>query len=189
MNQTTMLLLIAAAVIVLLLIVAGVASRRRQSEELHKQFGPEYDRTVDQYGGDKSKAEQELAARDKRVEAFDIHDLRPEQRQRFQDEWRSTQAEFVDKPDMAVERADKLIQEVMRARGYPVGDFDQRAADLSVNYPNVVTNYQEAHAIALKEQKGQASTEDLRQAMVHYRALFEDLLNRSESDQQLKEAA
>ncbi len=183
--DTNTLLLIALAVIVVIVAVAAIiaGNRKRRSEELHDRFGPVYDHTVQEFGGDKERAEQELAAREKRVEAFDIHPLNPKERDRFQEQWRSTQAEFVDAPDRAIADADRLIQQVMQAEGYPVGDFDQRAADISVDHPNVVMHYRAAHDLALKNEKGKATTEDLRQAMVHYRALFENLLQVNEAEQ------
>ncbi len=175
MDTNTLLIIIVALLVVVVLAVALMASRRRHTEELKDRFGPEYDRTVQEYG-DKKKAEEDLNSRAKRVEAFNLRNLQPGERERFAEEWRQTQAEFVDDPDKAIKHADKLVQQVMQARGYPVGDFEQRAADISVDHPNVVNHYRTAHDIAVKESQGKASTEDLRQAMVHYRALFEDLL-------------
>ena len=142
---------------------------------LRKQFGPEYKHAVDQYG-DQRKAEAELAARDERIRKLEIRDLTLEEQNRFSDAWKKTQRRFVDEPSRAVGDADGLVKEVMRLRGYPVGDFDQRSADISVNYPNVVTNYRAAHDIAARNKSGEATTEDLRQAMVCYRSLFEELL-------------
>ncbi len=197
--DTNMLLLIALAVLVVIVAISAavIGNRKRRSEELHERFGPVYDRTVQEFGGDKQRAEEELSAREKRVEAFDIHPLNSKERNRFQEEWRSTQARFVDAPDRAVADADRLIQQVMQAEGYPVGDFEQRAADISVDHPNVVTNYRAAHELALKNEKGKATTEDLRQAMVHYRALFENLLQsdgnaqdeKDQQDQEMRRAA
>ncbi len=175
MDTNTLLIIIVALLVVVVVAVALMASRRRHTEELKDRFGPEYDHAVEQYGNQK-KAEEELGARAKRVEAFDLHNLQPGERDRFAEEWRQTQAEFVDDPDKAIAHADKLVKQVMQARGYPVGDFEQRAADISVDHPNVVNHYRTAHDIAIKQSQGKANTEDLRQAMVHYRALFEDLL-------------
>ncbi len=175
MDTNTLLLIAVAVLVVVVLAVAYVGTRRRQSEELKEKFGPEYDKAVEKYG-DPHKAEAELQAREKRVEAFNIHGLQPREREHFAEQWRTTQAEFVDNPDKAIADADRLVKQVMSARGYPVGDFEQRAADVSVDHPNVVSHYRTAHDIALKQEKGKATTEDLRQAMVHYRALFEDLL-------------
>ncbi len=175
MDTNTLLIIVVALLVVVVAAVAVVTSRRRRSEELKERFGPEYDHAVQEYG-DPHKAEQELNARAKRVEAFNLRALAPGERERFSEEWRTTQAEFVDDPDKAIQHADRLVKQVMQARGYPVGDFEQRAADISVDHPNVVNHYRTAHDIAIKESQGKASTEDLRQAMVHYRALFEDLL-------------
>ena len=169
------------ALIILAVVVAGIAVgaflfvRRLRSENLRKQFGPEYKRAVDQYG-DQRKAEAALAAREERVRKLEIRGLTTEEQHRFEDAWKRTQARFVDEPSAAVGEADGLVKELMQARGYPVGDFEQRAADVSVDHPNVVTNYRAAHDIATRNKSGKATTEDLRQAMVHYRSLFEELL-------------
>jgi hypothetical protein len=164
--------------VVAVVIVGAVAwylGQRRRSQRLQERFGPEYERTVESTGK-RSDAEAELEARQERVEALDIRPLSPEDRDRFRERWRVVQATFVDDPASAVADADKLIGEVMRARGYPVGDFEQRAADVSVDHPHVVDHYRTAHQIALRQRTGEADTEQLRQAMVHYRALFADLL-------------
>jgi len=166
-------------VIVLLVVVGAVAwvlMQRKRSEELRERFGPEYERTVDQLGGSR-QAEAELAAREKRVKTFDIRPLSGQEHQRFSQAWRATQSHFVDEPGAAIKQADRLVSDLMRERGYPIGDFDQRAADISVDHPTVVENYRAARAIAIANERGEASTEQLRQAMVHYRALFEDLLD------------
>lgn len=175
MDTTTILIIVALIVVVLVIAAAVMASRRRRSEELKEKFGPEYDRAVDTYG-DTHEAEKKLEERQSRVESLDIHPLTAAERDRYSEQWKMTQAEFVDRPDQAIADADRLVQQVMQQRGYPLGDFEQRAADISVDHPIVVSNYRKAHEIALKQVNGQASTEDLRQAMVHYRALFEDLL-------------
>lgn len=167
------------AVIVILAILAWAISRKRQTDQLKEKYGPEYDYTVNKIG-DQRKAEAELEKREKRIEGLDIRDLSAEERDRFQKDWQSTQAQFVDDPKGAVERADGLIQEVMKERGFPVADFEQRAADISVLHPNVVPNYRQAHNIAQRSASGGASTEDLRQAMVYYRSLFEELLHQPE---------
>ena len=180
MDTTIVILLI----IVVVLVAGGLAwtlMQRRRSEELRERFGPEYDRTVSQLG-DQRQAEAELAARQKRVESFKLQPLAPADRGRFVEEWRATQARFVDEPAAAIQAADQLVAEAMRARGYPVGDFEQRAADISVDHPNVVENYRAARAIALANERGEASTENLRQAMVYYRALFQDLLETRERE-------
>src|SRR5206468_11604706 len=125
--------------------------------------------------------EAELAAREKRVRKLEIRGLEPGEQSRFAEAWQKTQARFVDEPSQAVRDADGLVKEVMQARGYPVGDFDQRAADVSVDHPNVVTHYRAAHDIVSRNNQGQATTEDLRQAMIHYRSLFEELLETTET--------
>ena len=165
--------------VVALIAVIGVAAwlylQKRRTEELRTSFGPEYDRAVREHE-DKSKAERVLEERKERVEQLHIRPLPDEDRERFAEHWRSVQAQFVDDPAGATREADRLVGEVMQARGYPVGDFEQRAADVSVNHPRVVQHYRAAHGIALRHERSEAGTEDLRQAMVHYRALFEDLL-------------
>jgi hypothetical protein len=164
--------------IVLIAIVAVVAwftSQQRRRAHLRQQFGPEYDHAVETYG-ERHEAEQALTARAERVATFHIRPLSPEQSTRYADAWRTVQTRFVDDPEHAIRDADKLCGDVMEARGYPVADFEQRAADVSVDHPRVVDNYRAAHAIALVAERGDASTEQLRQAMVHYRTLFEDLI-------------
>jgi hypothetical protein len=170
--------IVLAAIVVGLIVVAlviGALTRGRRHKELQSRFGPEYDRTVAEIGR-RGKAEKELQARARRVETFHIHALAPADRERFQQLWRTAQAHFVDSPLTAVAEADQLVAEVMRARGYPVADFEQRAADLSVDHPVFVDNYRRGHALAERAQQGKAGTEELRQAMVHYRMLFEELL-------------
>jgi FtsZ-interacting cell division protein ZipA len=176
-NTTT--LVIVAILIVLLAVVLFFLWQGRRTENLQKQFGPEYKRAVDQHG-DQRKAEAELVAREKRVRKLEIRALAPAEQSRFTEAWQETQARFVDEPSQAVRDADGLVKEVMQARGYPVGDFEQRAADVSVDHPNVVINYRAAHDIAARNNSGNATTEDLRQALVHYRSLFEDLLEPTE---------
>jgi hypothetical protein len=164
---------------VLLLTAAAVTwlvVGRRRSENLKLRFGTEYARAVKTAGSQRG-AEAELDSRTKRVEHLDIHPLSPGDHDRFAERWRSTQASFVDNPSGAVSSAETLVEEVMHARGYPVGDFDQRAADMSVDHPRFVENYREARDLAAANQKGAAKTEDLRRATVHFRALFEDLLD------------
>ena len=170
-----------AVVIVALVAAAWVIRQRRQSQQLHERFGPEYDRAVSQYHS-QDRAEAALQARQKRVEAMTIRPLMPEDRTRFAQAWRATQARFVDEPAAATAEADQLIADLMGVRGYPVRDFEQRADDISVNYPNVVENYRAAHAISLASTRGEASTEDLRTAMIHYRALFDELLETKATD-------
>lgn len=163
--------LVALAVVV----IAFVLTQKRRSDELHSKFGPEYERLVRMHG-DARHAESELSERLDRVQHLHIKPLDEAHRHQFADAWRADQARFVDDPKAAVVEADRLVADLMQFRGYPVGDFEQRAADVSVDHPHVVENYRIAHDIAVRQQRGDASTEDLRVAMVHYRALFEDLL-------------
>jgi hypothetical protein len=172
----------AAAIVGILVavIVVGVAAwyvamQRRRTQDLRTLYGPEYTRTVSQVG-DQRRAEDELVRRQERVDALEIRPLSAEQRGAFTQQWRNVQAMFVDDPRGAVTRADGLVEEVMKTRGYPVSDFDQRAADLSVHHGRVVENYRAAREIAIRHRRGMATTEDLRQAMVYYRELFQDLL-------------
>jgi hypothetical protein len=164
----------AATLLIAVAIIAWAVSRRR-TERLRAQFGPEYDRTVAQVGG-RSKAEARLTERSERVHKLAIRPLTSAERDRFADEWSRVQTHFVDAPAGAVAEADQLLGDVMATCGYPVGDFEQRAADISVDHPVVVQNYRAAHNIALRHASGQASTEELRRAMIHYRALFDDLV-------------
>jgi len=168
-----------AIIAVLAAIVVGLGvwiyMQRRQSTELRSSFGPEYDRALREHG-DRTKAEAELKARKERVSHLHIVPLPPADAARFSDEWRAVQARFVDNPQAAVSDADRLVNDLMQTRGYPVGDFEVRAADISVDHPRVLENYRAAHNIALENQRGTANTEDLRRALVHYRALFDELL-------------
>jgi hypothetical protein len=167
-------IVIVAAMLVVVAVIWAVMSRRRTAG-LRQTFGPEYDRTVKETDG-RRKAESELAARRERREELDIRPLTPAARSRYEDGWRQVQMAFVDDPSRALGDADEVVILVMRERGYPMDDFDQRASDLSVDHPDVVQNYRAAHGIAMANGQGRASTEDLRQAMVHYRSLFEELL-------------
>jgi hypothetical protein len=166
---------------VFLVILVGLAVavwiylQKRRSQQLRNRFGPEYDRVVEQ-SRDRRRAETELESREKRVERLHIRSLSANDLRRFTEGWRSVQGQFVDDPKGAVREADQLVGEVMNARGYPVGDFEQRAADISVDHPHIVENYRAAHGIAVRDQRGEVNTEDLRQALVYYRGLFEELL-------------
>jgi hypothetical protein len=173
MNTQLKLVLIigAAAVVAAVLFVIG----RRRTEELRRRFGPEYDRTVRE-ARTVGQGEAMLIERQQRVERFNIRPLSPEDARRFPQAWRDVQTRFVDDPKGAIVDADRLVAEVMHVRGYPVGDFEQRVADISVDHPNVVMNYRAARDIVRDHEGGHATTEDLRQAMVHFRALFTDLL-------------
>ena len=174
------ILLVAVLVIVAVVALLAWTMQRRRSDQLRQRFGPEYERTLES-AHDKRKAEADLRARQERVDALDIRPLDRATRDRYVDRWREVQAMFVDDPGNAVDQADTLIGEVMRARGYPVGDFEQRAADVSVNHPHVVDHYRTAHGIAVRRRTGDGATEELRQAFVHYRALFADLLEVSDA--------
>jgi hypothetical protein len=167
----------AVAVIVAIVVIAWLYGRRRRatSAGLRERFGPEYERAVQQHGSER-KAELKLADREKRVEKLNIRDLDATERERFSSEWQLVQSRFVDYPKGAVTEADELVSSLMKARGYPVADFDQRAADISVDHPRVVENYRSAHGIALRLGRGEATTEELRTAMIHYRSLFEELV-------------
>ena len=169
------LIAIIAAIVVLGAALTWVVLEGQRRKRLRARFGSEYDHTVQRSGG-RLRAESELEAREKRVKQYEIRPLAPETRTRFAEEWRLIQSRFVDKPTLAVAEADALVTEVMHARGYPMSDFEQRAADISVDHPHVVEHYRAARDIALRSERGDATTEELRQAMVHYRTLFEDLL-------------
>lgn len=177
MDPRLIWVLVAIAVIVIAAVV-WFDLRRRHSDALRARFGPEYNRTVAN-SGSLTQAEASLEARARRVEALHIRPLTPEDRTRYAAEWRRVQERFVDDPSGAVTEADRLVGEVMHARGYPVGDFERRVEDISVDHAGVVMNYRAARDIAEAHARGEASTEDLRQAMVHYRALFDDLLETS----------
>lgn len=174
-RNTAIILVVAIIVLAIGAYVAWTLWRRKQTDALRNRFGPEYDRAVARHGSPQV-AEKKLAERARRVEKLQIRDLDPGQRDRFAGEWRAVQAKFVDAPGGAVSEADVLVQRVMEARGYPVGNFEERAADLSVDHAGVVQNYRTARDIALRHRRGEATTEDLRKAFVSYRALFEDLL-------------
>ena len=179
--STIQLALIAALAVVLFTgIAAWLFLRKRRTEKLRTQFGgAEYARSVKE-DGSRRHAEAELQGRTERVEGLDIRPLAPGDRDRFVASWGRIQARFVDGPGGAVTEADQLLGDVMSTRGYPVGDFDQRAADISVDHPTVLQSYRTAHEIAVRQTKGTANTEDLRQAMIHYRTLFEELVGEPE---------
>jgi hypothetical protein len=173
MNQGTIAVIVVAAIIVVLA-VAWFATRRRRTEALRQRFGPEYERIAHQRGA--QQADTILAERERRVEKLHLRRLSADERERFISEWRGIQVHFVDDPAGAVTDADLLVGRLMEARGYPLGDFEQRAADISVDHPRVVENYRAAHEIALRHRRGEASTEDLRNSVIYYRTLFDDLL-------------
>jgi hypothetical protein len=175
---------IAIVVVVLLMLAASLAIlfsvRKRRTQQLRTQFGSsEYNRTVKE-GGNRRQAEAVLDQRSERVDSLNIRPLAPADRARFVESWARVQARFVDGPGGAVTEADQLLNDVMSTRGYPMSDFEQRVADISVNHPMVLDNYRSAHETALRQTRGQARTEDLRQAMIHYRTLFEELVNEPE---------
>jgi hypothetical protein len=175
---STTQLAIVIAIVVMIAVGIGIwlFTRKRRTKRLRAQFGGvEYTRAV-QEGGGRRKAEAALDKRADRVEGMHIRTLAAGDRARFVESWGRVQARFVDGPGGAVTDADKLLGDVMSTRGYPVSDFEQRAADISVDHPRVLENYRAAHETALRQTRGQASTEDLRQAMIHYRTLFEDLV-------------
>jgi hypothetical protein len=171
------LIAVAAVAILVIAVLARVYVRKRRSTtaDLRQKFGPEYERAVLAHGSER-QAEAKLADREKRVGQLNIRDLDPMERERFSKRWESVQSRFVDSPKGAVTEADDLVFSLMKTRGYPVSDFDQRAADISVVHPRVVENYRSAHEIALRVGKDAATTEDLRTAMIHYRSLFEELV-------------
>jgi hypothetical protein len=178
MQNETLLVLIAAAVVVIALVV-WAATRKRRTAKLVDRFGPEYERAVETLGS-KAKAEADLAARAKHRAKLTIRPLSPAEHERFAEAWHRTQESFVDDPSGAVAAADALVAEVMGARGYPMGEFETQAADISVDYPALVENYRAAHRLAAASARGEVDTEDLRRAMVHYRALFTELLEARE---------
>jgi hypothetical protein len=177
-------ILIAAIVVVAVVavIVAGSRSNRKRTEGLKQRFGPEYERTVAETG-DQSEAEKELAAREHMREKLTIVPLTAQSLGHHAQSWRAVQTAFVDDPTSAVGEADRLVTTVMSERGYPVDDFDRRAADISVDHPTVVENYRAAHGIYLSQEAGTVDTEAQRQAFVHYRALFDKLLETDESQE------
>jgi hypothetical protein len=170
--------LIAGVVVIVLIIVVVVGlyvrNRRNTTAGFRNRFGPEYDRAVLEHGSER-KAQEKLADRETRVENLKIRALTVAERGRFSADWQSVQSRFVDHPKGAVTEADELVSSLMQARGYPVADFDQRAADISVDHPRLVENYRSAHGVAVRIGRDQASTEDLRTAMIQYRNLFDEL--------------
>jgi FtsZ-interacting cell division protein ZipA len=176
MDQHQLTIIVASiAILIVVAIIGFLIVRKRRSQMLRQRFGPEYDRVVKKEG-DVHRGEDVLQFLTKRREKLQIRALSPSNRSDFASRWTTVQSQFVDDPKGAVSRADQLVNEVMQVRGYPIGDFDQRAADISVDHPVVVENYRAGHEIALRHNRGQASTEDLRKAMVHYRSLFDELL-------------
>lgn len=179
MDTTNITVIIIAVVVAFIIgaLLGTVFNRQRRTKRLQEKFGPEYERTLKEIGN-KRQAEHELEARLDHVKALKIRPLSAEEIDRYTNEWRATQAEFVDEPLTALQKADRIIREVMKARGYPVEDFEQRVADISVDYPELVSDYRGLHFIAVKEDDEKVNTEEMRQAMVHGRALFENLVSK-----------
>jgi len=180
--DTWVWIVIAVVAAIVLLAVLWSATRARRTRSLQDRFGREYGRTIE-HAGDKREAERELREREKRHEQLDLRPLAPEQRDRYIEQWEVTQGRFVDDPSGAVAEADRLVQRVMKDRGYPVDDFEQRVADISVEHPDLVEKYRTAHGVAQASERGQASTEDLRHSVRHYRALFVELLDVGDADE------
>jgi hypothetical protein len=172
--DTWVWIVIAAAAVVVIAVV-WAATRARRTRSLQGRFGGEYDRTIEHAGG-RREAERELTDRERRHEELDLRPLTPEARDRYVRDWQVTQSRFVDDPSGAVAEADALVQRVMKERGYPTDDFEQRAADISVEHPDLVEKYRTAHGVAQASERGDASTDDLRHSVRHYRSLFEELL-------------
>jgi FtsZ-interacting cell division protein ZipA len=175
MNTTYLIIGVVVILVIIGLILGAVSSRRQRTKRFQKKFGPEYDHTV-QSAGNEKKAQAELDQRQKHVDTLDIRPLSVSEREHYQAEWKAVQNKFIDQPGQATVEADHLIMEVMKVRAYPVSDFEQRAADISINYPDLVSNYRAARRIAISNERHQANTEELRQALVYYRSLFDELL-------------
>ena len=184
MNAIPLPWIIAGAAVIALLPIAAwlFFQKKKQSARLQQRFGPEYGRTLGELGG-RTKAESELKAREKRVEHLSITPLAPAEADRFSEAWNALQGRFVDNPKGVVVQADQLVRELMLKLGYPMGDFERRSADISVDHPAVVENYRAAQAIAARDERGEADTEELRKAVVHYRVLFDEMLDVREAKQ------
>ena len=185
-TNTTVIILAVIAAFVIGGLLGMAFNRRQRTKRLQEKFGPEYERTVRELG-DARQAEHELEARLDHVKNLNIRPLSAEETDRFTGEWQASQAEFVDEPLVALQKADRIIREVMKAKGYPVEDFEQRAADISVDYPDLVVDYRGLHLIAVKEDDEEVSTEEMRQAMVHGRALFENLVSKEAEIEEIDE--
>ena len=185
-TNTTVIILAVIVAFIIGALLGTLVTRQRRTKRLQEKFGPEYERTLNELG-DRRQAEQELEARLDHVKTLDIRPLSTEESERFTNVWRASQAEFVDEPLVALQKADRIIHEVMKAKGYPVEDFEQRVADISVEYPELVTDYRGLHLIAVKEDDEEVSTEEMCQAMVHGRALFENLVSRESRAAELDE--
>lgn len=180
MTQSTLIIVLAIA-FVAVAAIALLAYQRWNTRQLKSRFGAEYDRTVGTHDN-QVEAEAELREREKRAKQLQIRPVTPTDKARFVDSWRSIQARFVDDPGNAVTQADQLLGEVMTVRGYPIGGYEQRSADVSVDHPDMVQHYHAAHEVAVQREKGLANTEDLRTAMISYRAIFDDLVGDSGAD-------
>ena len=178
-TMSTSTLIGAIAVVIVVVVAIGLIIKAQRSKRLKNRFGPEYHRAVEETGS-ATRAESKLEKLERRVEGFKIRALSPADRTNFLEAWARIQARFVDDPRGAVTEADRLIQGIMSARGYPVSDFEQRAADISVDHPLVVEHYRAGHDISIRHKQGLTNTEDLRQAMIHYRTLFVELAGESE---------
>lgn len=181
MHSNLTIIVAIVVVVAAIVAVASLLARRNKTLALQRRFGKEYERTVTERGSER-EAQAILEQRQQRVAHFNIRKVSPAERDRYVTAWRGVQSRFVDDPKGAVIEADDTVVSVMRAEGYPMSDFAQRAADLSVDHPNVVQNYRAAHEIAVRHREGRATTEDLRQAMIYYRSLFEDLVNERTPD-------
>ena len=177
MDNINIIITVVLILVIIGAILGSVFSRRNRSKQFQDHFGAEYERTVQAAGGEE-KAQIEMDKRQKHVEALDIRPLTENERTRYQADWAAVQSKFVDEPGVAIVEADHLIIEVMHLRAYPLSDFEQRAADVSISYPSLVSNYRAAREIANKNKENQANTEELRQAMIYYRSLFEELLGK-----------
>lgn len=185
-TTTTMLVLVVLGALIIVGLIGAFMSRYQRTKRLQERFGPEYDRTVNELG-DKRQAERDLETRLEHVKKLDIRPLSADEMDRFTAEWQTTQAEFVDAPLAAIRKADQLLSEVMQARGYPVEDFEQGVADISVDFPDLVVDYRGLHLIATRGDKEEVSTEEMRKAMVHARALFENLVKNERNVEELDE--
>lgn len=184
LTDTNLIIVVAIVALIVIGLISAALARRWRTERLQEKFGPEYDRTLQEIG-DQRQAESELEKRIAHVKDLQIRPLTAEEVNRYALEWQATQREFVDEPFTAVKKADRLIREVMEAKGYTVDDFNQLTADISVDHAELVTDYRGMHQIAVKESSDEVSTEDLRQAMVHGRALFENLIQQKSKEDRI----
>jgi hypothetical protein len=182
--STTVAVVVAVVAVLLVIGIAAALAQRRRSSQLQHRFGPEYERAVSQ-SESRRTAERDLRERERHHAELPLRELDPRQRQRYADEWEQTQAHFVDQPELATREADHLVTQVMSERGYPVEDFDRQLADLSVEHADTLGHYRDAHEINVANERGQATTEQLRRALVHYRVLFTELLGDSPGGRQV----